>query len=214
MTTHQRFVRHTSIVRDAKYAPKGDMFATASDDKQVLIWDTKELRVLYTFKHTKQVYALSWHPTDKEILCAGHDGVHYWSCRTGLHMNSVQLDEVWSVAWFPDGKRFVCGDVHGNMYVYTQSGLQLYRQAFHENYRYLNGIAMVSDTQFLAVASNAQKVDSSRRYGLALVTVSQGAIMMEWMKTGAGSSCFLSPLYGDTYVFIGADDSASCLGVR
>ena len=90
-------------------SPKGDLLATAGDDKLVKYWnpaDGKELRK--SEGHGAPIYCLSFHPDGTKLASGSVDKtIRIWKVADGKELNKLDghPDDVYSVAFSPDGKR-------------------------------------------------------------------------------------------------------------
>jgi len=66
---------HTAAVMMIALNPTGTLLASASRDHQVRLWRLSDQRNLAIFKHTNQVYCVTFSTDGKHILSGGRDGM-------------------------------------------------------------------------------------------------------------------------------------------
>ena len=65
---------HSGSVRSVSWHPTQPLFASASNDKTVKIYDTRDWKVVKTLsEHSGDVYSVSWHPTQPLIASGSGD---------------------------------------------------------------------------------------------------------------------------------------------
>ena len=79
--THQD---HSRFVNDVRYAPSGDIFASAGADGKVLLFDGKTADTLKPLAgHQSGVYSLAWSPDSKYLLTSSADATaKLWDVET------------------------------------------------------------------------------------------------------------------------------------
>ncbi|KAK4537384.1 hypothetical protein CDCA_CDCA12G3409 [Cyanidium caldarium] len=105
------FTAHDSVVEDVAWsAHHSYLFASAGDDKRVMLWDTREMdsqRPFAAFEaHTAEVNCVAFSPFHSSILVSGsNDGtVAMWDTRylsVKMHSFESHTDVVQQVAWSP-----------------------------------------------------------------------------------------------------------------
>jgi guanine nucleotide-binding protein subunit beta-2-like 1 protein len=75
---------HDRLILDAKYAPDGTYFATASWDDTVRVYDTQTWECTRVLQHGTDVNAISWHPFRHELLAGCDEYVHYWNTQARI----------------------------------------------------------------------------------------------------------------------------------
>lgn len=76
---------HTSRVNDVALSPNGQLLASASDDKTVIIWNLQTRKVKYTLKgHSQKVNTVTISSDNKFAISGSNDGkVIIWDLSTG-----------------------------------------------------------------------------------------------------------------------------------
>ncbi len=108
---------HAKRVNAIAWAPSGQLFASASDDHSVRLWNgiTGQVQKVYT-GHAKAVTGIKWSPDGTLLASCSLDGtVRIWSRQSDqsqllLTPGHTPLN---GVDWFPDGKR-VAAITQGN----------------------------------------------------------------------------------------------------
>jgi len=104
---------HSSIVGDVSWhATKETIFASVGDDKQLMIWDTREAsktQASHHFQaHEKEILAVAFSPANEFLIATGSSDktVALWDIRKmqasdKLHSFEQHADEVLHLAWSP-----------------------------------------------------------------------------------------------------------------
>lgn len=102
-----QFKAHADRVWSIDFTRKGDMFATASADKMVKLWNLNG-DLIRTFPHETAVHSVSFMPDGRTFVSGGFDHqVHLWnSDGTGREDLSGHQASIWSVDFSPDGRWF------------------------------------------------------------------------------------------------------------
>ena len=99
---------HTNWVRSVVFSADGNLLASASDDKTLMLWDTDTGQCLQTFRgHKERVWTVAISP-DGQTLASGCEDktVRIWDIKTGECSKILEKHTAWvrSVAFSPDGK--------------------------------------------------------------------------------------------------------------
>ena len=104
---------HESVVEDvAWHAKHGDVFASVADNKEMMLWDLRELgidmkpRQTVANAHDSEINTIDFNPRDDFLFATGgaDSVVKIWDMRklsTALHTMQGHDDEVVQVAWAP-----------------------------------------------------------------------------------------------------------------
>lgn len=105
----QRVLRgHQGLIYRLAWSPSGRYLATPSEDRTVLVWETRSGKVLHTLDHQHEVNSVAWSPDEGRLAtCDDARYVSVWSRESGECIQSWDdhSDEVNDVAWSPDGTR-------------------------------------------------------------------------------------------------------------
>jgi WD40 repeat protein len=156
---------HTDQVNRVRWSPDGSLFASASSDGTVRIWENRQRTPLLTFQrptHTMDNPALcvAWAPDGKRVVAGyGNGAVEIWDLQTrqgrlleGQQANDIRTKAVWGVAWAPDGRRIISPRYDGIIHVWNaDSGTHL--TMLHSD-DLPNDVAWSPDGQLLASSSD------------------------------------------------------------
>ncbi|MEU5520821.1 NB-ARC domain-containing protein [Streptomyces sp. NPDC047860] len=99
---------HTGPIGDCAVSPRGDLLATASDDRLVILWDPVTLQVRRVLRgHSQRVRACVFSPDGSRLLSAATDGtVRIWRVDDGcaLHVLGEHSARMLGCAWSADGR--------------------------------------------------------------------------------------------------------------
>ncbi|GAA5903901.1 hypothetical protein JCM6882_001344 [Rhodosporidiobolus microsporus] len=126
--------QHTGVVNCVRFAPCGEMLASAGDDGNILIWVPGE--------GSKKIGE-----TDEDKMYEKE------SWRVKSMIRSMSGKEIYDLAWSPDGEKILAGSVDHTATIYdVASGLALARIADHNNY--VQGVAWDPLEKFIATQSS------------------------------------------------------------
>jgi WD40 repeat protein len=131
-------VKHADEITAFSVATAGDVAATGEFNGSVLVWNTGNGKVTWTFKHKDSVNSLDI-SRDGKLLATGSDDktAAIWSLAEGKQIVNLPNDEsVYRVRFSPDGTRVATGTFGGTVAVWdTQSGKQLFAYTFPDDQR-------------------------------------------------------------------------------
>ncbi|MCJ1471971.1 hypothetical protein MMC13_000615 [Lambiella insularis] len=130
-------IKHTQAVNVVRFAPKGEMLATAGDDGNVLLWVPSE-----THSHTPSF---------------GEDGLEDKETWRVKHMCRSFGSEIYDLAWSPDGVFFITGSMDNIARIYNAQTGQMVRQIAEHNH-YVQGVAWDPLNEFVATQSSDRSV--------------------------------------------------------
>jgi WD40 repeat protein len=73
--------KHTGAINAVAFSPKGERFASASEDRTVKVWDTETLKLLCSLEgHTEAVRGVAFSPDGRKMASIDVGGtVNYWT---------------------------------------------------------------------------------------------------------------------------------------
>eukprot|EP01060_Flectonema_neradi_P039688 TRINITY_DN8821_c0_g1_i1.p1 TRINITY_DN8821_c0_g1~~TRINITY_DN8821_c0_g1_i1.p1 ORF type:complete len:511 (+),score=105.02 TRINITY_DN8821_c0_g1_i1:117-1649(+) len=102
-----RLVGHQAVVCNVSFSPDGKTIASASFDKSVKLWNSKDGKFIANLRaHVAAVYHVAWSIDSRQILSASKDStLKLWSLKTKRLINDLpgHADEVYACDWSPDG---------------------------------------------------------------------------------------------------------------
>ncbi|SPJ75019.1 related to chromatin assembly complex, subunit p60 [Fusarium torulosum] len=127
--------KHNQAVNVVRWAPKGELLASAGDDGNVILWVPSE---------TPQTAFGSDAPEDKESWRAKH------MCRSSGA-------EIYDLAWSPDGVYFMIGSMDNIARIYNAQTGTLVRQ-IAEHSHYVQGVTWDPLNEYIATQSSDRSV--------------------------------------------------------
>ncbi|MBW4563559.1 MAG: NACHT domain-containing protein [Mojavia pulchra JT2-VF2] len=149
---------HTNWIRSVAFSPDGEILVSGSDDKTLMLWNTKTGQCLKTLTgHKERVWSVAFSPDGKTVASSSEDKtVRLWNIHTGECWNVLDKHTHWvrGVAFSPDGKILASGssdtkvilwDAHTGNYLKTLEGQHTAR---------VRTVAFSSDGKILASGSD------------------------------------------------------------
>ncbi|KAL2199072.1 WD40-repeat-containing domain protein [Corynascus similis CBS 632.67] len=127
--------KHTQAVNVVRWAPKGEVLASAGDDGNVILWVRSETH----------------HPT---FGSEGLDDKETWRTK---HMCRSLGTEIYDLAWSPDAAFFIIGSMDNVARIYNAGTGTLVRQ-IAEHSHYVQGVAWDPLNEFIATQSSDRSV--------------------------------------------------------
>ncbi|EJT52339.1 negative regulation of gluconeogenesis-related protein [Trichosporon asahii var. asahii CBS 8904] len=161
---------HTDEVWRIEWSPSGDMLASASKDRTVMIWKLKPpehegmdygIEVSHRLSgHTAPVDALAWSPDSKTLVTCSDKQVYLWDAVTGARKHvpnstSPHTDTISAVQWLPDGSKFVVSSLDCYLVFYDASGTVLHK--WNINSIQISDFAITPDGSKLVAATTILK---------------------------------------------------------
>ncbi|REJ80053.1 MAG: hypothetical protein DWQ29_14460 [Planctomycetota bacterium] len=118
----REFTGHRDILYDAELSPAGDVLATCSYDKQIILWNTRTGEPLRTLEgHNGAVYDVAFSPDGTALVSASADDTcKVWRVSDGERLDTLgqPLREQYAVAFSPDGNFIVAGGADNRIRVW------------------------------------------------------------------------------------------------
>ncbi|KAL2038334.1 hypothetical protein N7G274_008983 [Stereocaulon virgatum] len=126
-------IKHTQAVNVVRFAPRGEMLASAGDDGNTLLWIPSE-----THNYTPSF---------------GEDGLEDKETWRVKHMCRSSGSEIYDLAWSPDGVFFITGSMDNIARIYNAQSGQMIRQIAEHNH-YVQGVAWDPLNEYVATQSS------------------------------------------------------------
>lgn len=129
--------KHTQAVNVVRFAPRGEMLATAGDDGNTLLWVPSDLH--------------------GNASAFGEDTVEDKESWRIKHMCRSSGSEIYDLAWSPDGVFFITGSMDNVARIYSAQTGQMIRQIAEHNH-YVQGVAWDPLNEYIATQSSDRSV--------------------------------------------------------
>ncbi|KAH8906297.1 WD40 repeat-like protein [Coniochaeta sp. PMI_546] len=129
--------KHTQAVNVVRWAPKGELLASAGDDGNVILWVPAE----------NHLHASAF----------GSDGLEDKETWRTKHMCRSSGAEIYDLAWSPDGAYFIIGSMDNIARIYNTGTGSLVRQ-IAEHSHYVQGVAWDPLNEYIATQSSDRSV--------------------------------------------------------
>ncbi|KAH8596790.1 WD40-repeat-containing domain protein [Bisporella sp. PMI_857] len=129
--------RHTQTVNCVRWAPRGDVLASAGDDGVVMLWALDESK--------------------SAVPVFGGDGIEDKESWRERHMCRSSGAEIYDLAWSPDAMYFIIGSMDNVARIYNAQTGHLVRQ-IAEHQHYVQGVAWDPLNEYIATQSSDRSV--------------------------------------------------------
>jgi WD40 repeat protein len=152
---------HAGSVTAVEFSPDGSIYATASTDHSIKIWESETCREIKTLKgHTTGILAVSFSPDGNKLVSSDEDDLIVWDIKTGAILLKID-DESSSTIEFISDKNYLTGSVFLNKFnVNKETNDDKY--FFSQEKGMINGfvrkIAVSCDGKFAAIGDNSNVV--------------------------------------------------------
>jgi WD40 repeat protein len=149
---------HTSYVWGVAWAPDGSMFASASRDGTVRLWDSASYQELASLP-AGDAFCVDWSPDGTQLVTGTSVGrVAVWDSATGELVQKWQATTlIISVDWSPDGSLIAAGKWNGKIILYDPAG--------GEEIGFLQGTTARSDVNGLAWSPDGHILAAAQQDG-------------------------------------------------
>ncbi len=175
---------HSKWVNAVRFSGDGKLFASASDDQLVKVWETETGKLLYTFRgHTHNIHGLVFSTDNKNIFTSSADGtIKKWSIeQPGQYNFLVCKSGPWFSPLSPDGKWMAAACLDTVLNVWN-----IQKKTVEQSYPGLNAItaAISPDAKYLAVANDKLNIlDLENKKMVAAAGGHKSRITgIDWMK--------------------------------
>ncbi|KAK4451703.1 chromatin assembly factor 1 subunit B [Podospora aff. communis PSN243] len=127
--------KHTQAVNVVRWAPKGELLASAGDDGNVILWV----------------------PSENHHVAFGSEGLEDKEAWRTKHMCRSLGTEIYDLAWSPDASFFIIGSMDNIARIYNAGTGTLVRQ-IAEHSHYVQGVAWDPLNEYIATQSSDRSV--------------------------------------------------------
>lgn len=147
---------HTDCVYRAVFSPDGKLFATASKDKTVRVWDTESGTEIRRFTGNDAIKFVTFSPDGKRILFSCDGRLRYWDIET---WKEIEIDHPGRIAAFcPDGKIFAYIFGYSNLFSFNIETWEINSQRVKEDSIFITSLAFSPDGKRIVFATNDKTI--------------------------------------------------------
>jgi len=155
-----KFPSHKKAVSATDFNRKGDLFVSASEDGELIVWDWGARKKLFEININDPITDVSIHPLRNEIALATAGGsLETWSLLMGTQLHTINKSEhaVISIEYDSHGQRIISGLEDGTVQIW-EYGTSLYQKTFRGHERSVETLDFSDDNKLLISSSSDKTV--------------------------------------------------------
>ena len=147
---------HTDCVSRAVFSPDGKLFATASKDKTVRIWNTESGVEIRRFTGNDAIDFVAFSPDGERILFSCERRLRYWDIET---WKEIKIDHPGRIAAFsPDGRIFAYIFGYSNLFSFNIETREINSQRKKEDSIFITSLAFSPDGKRIVFACDNKMI--------------------------------------------------------
>ena len=200
-----RLKKHAKDVNSVAFSPDGEIIASASDDKNIILWSNSGEKLQTLKEHKESVNSVAFSPDGKIIASASDDKtIKLWS-KKGKLLQTLDKHKgaVKSVTFTPDGKTIASISDDNTIKLWSKSGKYYKLLPFFQSgtEQYVNSVAFSPDGNIIAGANHDGTIKFRNIKGKDLKNLSWGKTLAR--HGGVVNSIAFSP---DSKIIASASD--------